>query len=190
MKILKGRFKGVPLAVPQDGSVRPTVDHLKKHVFGNADTQPHAVVWDLFAGSGGVGLEFLSRGAREVVFVEQQKAAIACIQLNLAECRLKDPAAFAAQSARVVKAAVEPFLREPAAFGETAAPELVFLDPPYGQGLTAKTLAQLAACALVRPGTRVVVEHVVEDPLGDTTPFTVERHETWGPKQLARLVRR
>ncbi len=186
MKILKGSYKGVELAVPQDGSVRPTVDHLKKHIFRGDESYAGKSVWDLFAGSGGVGLEYLSRGAGELVLVEQQKAAVSCIQLNLAECRLEAPAALAQQQVQVVRANVDQFLRDPAGYGVTRTPELVFLDPPYGQGLAARTTVQLLDCPLITPATLIVMEHVTDDPLGELGERgRIEREETYGPKRLS-----
>lgn len=185
MKILKGSYKGVPLAAPQDGSVRPTVDHVKKHIFRGDENYRGKAVWDLFAGSGGVGLEYLSRGASELVLVEQQKSAISCIQLNLAECRLKAPATLAQQQVTVVKANVDQFLRDPESYGVHRAPDIVFLDPPYGQGLVARTAEQLLACELITPDTRILLEHVTDDPLGELGERgRLEREETYGPKRL------
>lgn len=130
MKILDGIYKGVELTAPDDGSARPTVDHLKKHIRRLTADIKKEIVWDLFAGTGGVGLEFLSGGSQEVVFVEELKRVLACLKLNIAECNLKNPSKFSQQNPVVVQSLVESFLKTPTT---TKSPNLIFLDPPYGK---------------------------------------------------------
>jgi 16S rRNA (guanine966-N2)-methyltransferase len=186
MKILKGFYKGVEIAVPIDGPVRPTVDHLKKNIFTLAKKHCPSpqIVWDLFAGSGGVGLEFLSRGARCVVFVERLNKALSCLRLNLGECGIRNSESFASQKTSVVAAPVEDFLITPEKFGGTQQPDLVFLDPPYGQGWMKKIVPQLAACRLVGPKTFFIAEHVTDDPFENTSGAIIIQREIYGPKVL------
>ena len=113
MKILKGDFKGVDLAVPEGGIVRPTVDHLKKNILEMviSEIKPE-IVWDLYAGSGGVGLEFLSIGASTLIFVEHWKRAVDCLKLNIAECGLKNPSSFSKKKYDIFLEPVEGFLKK------------------------------------------------------------------------------
>jgi 16S rRNA (guanine966-N2)-methyltransferase len=186
VRILKGSFKGVELAVPDSVGVRPTVDHLKKHVLRLFETSRHDSIWDLFAGSGGVGLEMLSNGSRRAVFVEQLKVALGCLNLNVAECRLKNPTDFESKNIQTVCAPVETFLKTPDKFGISESPDLIFMDPPYGEGWVKKVLPLIMNCELVSKDTVLIVEHVIDDPLG---PFgekaELMAEETYGPKRLS-----
>jgi 16S rRNA (guanine966-N2)-methyltransferase len=186
VKVLKGYYKGIELATPDHEAVRPTVDHFKKHIIRFFEETKPLVIWDLFAGSGGVGIEFLSLGARHVVFVEQLKQALACLRLNLGECQLKDPPRFSAQKAQVIQAPVERFLKEPSAFDSVPSPDLVFLDPPYGQGYIKKFTPLLLSNPLCSEKTLFMAEHVVDDPLpnlGDGGALI--KQEIYGPKILS-----
>jgi 16S rRNA (guanine966-N2)-methyltransferase len=103
-----------------------------------------AVVLDVFAGTGAMGLEALSRGAARAMFIEQDRAALASLRANIAACRAED---------RCLVLAMD-MLRVPT--GEAAS--LVFLDPPYGMGLIGVALARLRSVGRIAPGALVVAE--------------------------------
>jgi 16S rRNA (guanine966-N2)-methyltransferase len=186
VKVLKGSFKGVDLTSPDDMAVRPTVDHFKKHIIKIAEERKPKVIWDLFAGSGGVGIELLSLGAGEAVFVEQLNKALACLKLNLSQCQLKDPKIFDPLKVEVVATQVETFLKKPRQFGVNVTPDLVFVDPPYGQGLMKKVAPLLLSCELCSPETLFVAEHVVDDPVEniDGARGKIVSQNIYGPKVL------
>ncbi len=133
---------------------RPTSDRVREALFSrleHADLLADAVVWDLYAGSGALGLEAASRGAREVVLVEAAKQAALVCRRNVATLGLA--------GVRVMAQRVAAFLQQ------AAGPvDLVFLDPPYdlGEGELAEALGALAAH--VAPGGVVVVERSVRSP--------------------------
>jgi 16S rRNA (guanine966-N2)-methyltransferase len=187
VKILKGAYKGVELASPSDGSVRPTVDHFKKHILRIAEEHKPKVVWDLYSGTGGVGIELMSNFAVEGIFVEQLGKAMDCIKLNVAECRLKNPQNFTRQKWTFFLEPVEQFLKT-ATNSSTAAPDLVFLDPPYGKDMLKKIVPLLASCALVKASTRILIEHVGDEKIIFDSAHSFEiREETYGPKTLTLL---
>jgi 16S rRNA (guanine966-N2)-methyltransferase len=134
MRVIAGRAKGTPLrAVPGSGT-RPISDRVKEAVFNilGADIVG-ARVLDLFAGTGSVGIEALSRGAEHAVFVEQHGRAVATIQANLRNTRLQ-------AGGRVVQTDVFRFLtQEPEPF------DLIYIAPPQYKGLWRKTLLALEA---------------------------------------------
>jgi len=139
-------------------ALRPTADKVKSALFNILESRfnlASARVLDLFAGSGGLGIEALSRGAAWVTFVEQAAAALHVLRENLRRCGFED-------RVRIVPTAVRRALvrlgRDGAGF------DGVLLDPPYGKGLLAPTLAQLVAAGVLRPGAWVVVEHHVAEP--------------------------
>jgi len=135
MRVISGTAKGRKLkSVPGEGT-RPVTDRVKESLFDilGADVRG-ARVLDLFAGTGGVGIEALSRGAAEAVFVEQGRAALETIRANLAVTRLAD-------RAHVVRADVLAFLS-----GAPDAPfDYIYIAPPQYKGLWAQTLRALDA---------------------------------------------
>jgi 16S rRNA (guanine(966)-N(2))-methyltransferase RsmD len=137
MRVIAGRAKGIPLqAVPGSGT-RPISDRVKEALFNILGAEiVGARVLDLFAGTGSVGIEALSREAQEAVFVERRAAAVATIRDNLRRTRLQ-------ASARVVKTDVFRFLA-----GVPESFDLVYVAPPQYLGLWNKTLMALEA----RPG--------------------------------------
>ncbi len=118
------------------------------------------MVLDLFAGSGALGLEALSRGAARAVFVEASPRSLAALRKNIER--------LGADAVRVAKGRVEETLPRLAKDGETF--DLVFLDPPYHKGLAAEIARRLGAGPLLRPGARVVAEHEADE----TPPETLE----------------
>ncbi len=110
------------------------------------DTQ----VLDLFAGTGALGIEALSRGARSAVFVENHKSALQIVQRNLAQCGLTE-------MSRIIPLSAIKALTRLAVSGERFS--LIFLDPPYGYGIPATILPELAQKNLVAPSGQIIVEH-------------------------------
>lgn len=141
MRIISGRFRGRALAAPAGLATRPTADRARQGLFDmleHARWSPGlrgARVLDLFAGTGALGLEALSRGAASAVFAETAGPALAALRRNIAGCRLEP------QEARAVAGDA---LRLPAPPAGFAPCTLVFADPPYGQGLGERALAALA----------------------------------------------
>ncbi|MCE9518621.1 MAG: 16S rRNA (guanine(966)-N(2))-methyltransferase RsmD [Verrucomicrobia bacterium] len=131
MRIIAGRAGGITIKAPPAGT-RPTTDRVREALFSMlGDLVPGACVLDLFAGSGALGLEALSRGAREVSFVERQAAACAIIEENVRRAKL--------DSARVIKSEVSAALRK---FADSGAQfDLIFADPPYAKQLGEADLA-------------------------------------------------
>ena len=148
MRVISGSAKGIPLqAVPGSGT-RPITDRVKEAVFnilGESIVDSH--VLDLFAGTGSVGIEALSRGADLAVFVEKHPKAIATIRTNLLRTRLQT-------KARIVRADVFKFLE-----GEPQPFDLIYIAPPQYRGLWKKTLLALEANPLwLAPGGLVIVQ--------------------------------
>lgn len=158
MRIISGRFKGRALAAPVGLETRPTADRARQGLFDmleHARWSPGlrgARVLDLFAGTGALGIEALSRGAATAVFVERAAPALAALRRNVEACRLGP------QEARVVAGDA---LRLPAAAPPFAPCTLLFADPPYGQGLGEAALAALALDWLAPDAVAVIEEAAV-----------------------------
>lgn len=152
MRVIGGAFKGRRLDTPTWEGLRPTSDKLRETLFNVlAARVPGARVLDGFAGTGAVGLEALSRGARAVTFVESDRRALGLIERNLERCGVTD--GYAIVRTRFADAA----RRLPA-----AGFDLVLLDPPYGPDHL--LAAVVAGAPLLAPGGRLVLEHARRDP--------------------------
>lgn len=167
MRIVAGAFGGRRLHTPRGLKIRPTPDRVREAVFSIiAPRLPGARIMDLFAGTGAMGLEALSRGASHVIFVDENPGAIRLIRTNAALCGIGERAA-------IVEAPVERALRRFSA--DKIICGLVFLDPPYGKGLVERTLPYLAE--VTHPGALAVAEHHVKDILPDTVGSWMKSRE-------------
>jgi 16S rRNA (guanine966-N2)-methyltransferase len=152
MRVVGGRLKGRNLAAPSSRDIRPTADRLRESVFNilvHAYDNPiqDARVLDLFAGTGALGVEAVSRGAKFALFVDNGAEARALLRNNVESLGLGGVTKVFRRDATNLGPAhpVEPF-------------SLVFLDPPYAKGLAEKALASLRDGAWLTPGALVVVE--------------------------------
>jgi 16S rRNA (guanine966-N2)-methyltransferase len=162
MRIVAGRFGGRRLSAPPGSATRPTSDRVREALFsvlGDVDGQR---VLDLFAGSGALGIEALSRGAASVLFVERAPAALKTLRANLAALGLEQ---------EVHAGDARTFARKARAAGETY--DLVFLDPPYREA--GRLGSELDVAALLAPDGRIVVESDRRAPLEIDLPMTFER---------------
>lgn len=150
MRVIAGRARGMKLKIPRGQWVRPTADRVKEALFSILGSRVDgARVLDLFAGSGALGIEALSRGAELAVFVDIHRHCLATIRENLQRARLEDQAILVAGDVRRV-------LPRLAAEGHRF--DVIFMDPPYGQGLAAAVLELVDRTGLLAPGGLVVVE--------------------------------
>lgn len=148
MRVIAGEAKGRRLKMVPGSSTRPIGERVKEALFGIlGDMVVDARFLDLYAGTGSVGIEALSRGARSAVFVDRGRQAIATIKDNLSHTRLGD-------RARVVKSDVFAFLRK----RDLESFDLIYVAPPQYEGLWAKTLRALDQTSLLSPDGLVVVQ--------------------------------
>lgn len=151
MRIIAGTAKGRQLKTPEGRETRPTLDRVKEAMFGSIQFDlPGAQVLDLFAGSGGLGLEAISRGAAHTMFVDTSRRAIAIIEENI---RALGFAASCTVCQMEAQAALESFARRSLAF------DIVFLDPPYASDAAEAAIAKLADAALIARGGKIITEH-------------------------------
>lgn len=159
VRVIAGLAKGRHLKAPPGDLTRPTADRVRESIFNIlAKRCMGAKVLDLFAGAGTLGIEALSRGAAEAVFVEQNHRAVEIIRENLRQCDFGDVA-------RVIAKDVFRGLAVLSRKGEHF--DLIFLDPPYGRGLAARTLQELGEGRLLAPQGMVIAEHSRHDPLAE-----------------------
>jgi 16S rRNA (guanine966-N2)-methyltransferase len=167
VRVIAGRLGGRRLKAPRGRRTRPTSDRVREAVFALLGEVDGARVLDLFAGAGGLGIEALSRGAAQAVFVEQAGAAVDVLRDNLSALAL-GPAEAQVRHCEALSA-----LQSARRRSETY--DLVFIDPPYdrAQGLE-RMLGELLP-PLLGPGARVVVESDRRAPLRLALPLQRER---------------
>lgn len=186
MRIVAGRLRGRAIAGPAAGdlTVRPTSDRLRQTIFdilvhGGGDPVSGARVLDLFAGTGAMGLEALSRGARFCLFVEQDAGARALIRRNIEALGLTGETRL--------------FRRDAAGLGEAGAAgrfSLVFVDPPYGRGLAGKALAAARDGGWLAPGAVIVVEETRAARFAPPDGFVETGRRALGDSEAVFLVHR
>ncbi len=157
MRVISGNLKGRRLFSLKGQKLRPTSDRVKEAIFDILQDQIRGQkVLDLFAGTGALGIEALSRGAKWASFVEESTRSLNALRRNLEECRLKERAEVLGRKARAAIRILE-------ARGDSF--ELIFLDPPYGKGLARRALEALSRSSIVTPHTLVVAEHSLSEKL-------------------------
>ena len=172
MRVVAGKFRGRTLEGPTSNAIRPTSDRLRESVFNilahaYGDPVTDARVLDLFAGTGALGIEAISRGARFALFVEDSAQGRALIRANADALGLGGVARIFRRDATKLGNAhpVEPF-------------SLAFCDPPYGKGLAEKSLASARNGGWLVPGSIVVVEESAEAKFSAPDGFEeLERRE-------------
>ena len=171
MRGIAGSARRLLLKSPEGLDTRPTTDRIKETLFNMLmPNLPDAVFIDLFSGSGGIGIEALSRGANKAYFVENNQKAVACITENLEHTHLSDRAVVLRQD---VFAALRGSIRDTA--------DIIFLDPPYQQEYDRKVLELLRDAAFVTDDTLIVVEASATTSFDyvDTLGFVVEKSKQY-----------
>ncbi|MDT8324697.1 MAG: 16S rRNA (guanine(966)-N(2))-methyltransferase RsmD [Bacteroidota bacterium] len=174
MRIVAGEWKGRPLHVPRDATFRPTTDRVRESVFNilaGRISWNGANVCDLYAGSGGLGLEALSRGAASATFVERSPRNLAVLQRNITTLD-------AAERCVVLRQEVERFSR-----GATPCFDIVFADPPYASFSATLLLENIAS--LLRTGGIAVIEHGNLQPLGAHSRLAAIDERSYGSTTIS-----
>ena len=159
MRVIAGSARRLLLMTPPGTNTRPTTDRIKETLFNML--QPHlggCRFLDLFAGSGGIGIEALSRGAGSACFADNSADAIRCIKANLEHTHLADRATVYATD---YLTAISRMKSDRKKF------DVVFLDPPYGRGMEEKALAAMTRDQLLAEDALVVIETAIDEELPD-----------------------
>lgn len=171
MRIIAGRHRGRRIQAPPGLGTRPTSDRAREALMGILEHgEPplaHARFLDLFAGTGAVGLEAASRGARAVLLIENDPAAITVIRNNIEQLGEAGRVRLLVADASRLGPAPEPF-------------DLVFLDPPWRSGLAGPALESLRDGGWLAPDSRVVVELAATEPFLPPAGFELEQERRYG----------
>lgn len=178
MRIITGEYKGRRLRGPEDNSVRPTADKVKEALFSIiADKLWGSRVLDLFAGTGSLGLEALSRGAESCLFGDNSRESLKIIKSNIEMCG-------AGQKAEVMAGDYRKVLMN--AKGQF---DIIFLDPPYGKGFLEKSITLIGEEGLLKEGGLIIAEHRKEEELPETVQgFYREKERKYGIVKLSIYV--
>jgi len=155
LRVISGEAKGHKLKTPKGNSTRPTSDKVKGSIFNIiAPIISDKEVLDLFAGTGSLGIEALSRGARRAVFVDKSRECHQIIKENLSHTKFTERAEIHVMD---VCSALNMLSQKDNKF------DIIFLDPPYGKGLVDETLACIADTNVLKQDTLIIAEHDVKD---------------------------
>ena len=158
MRVIAGSCRSLPLVAPTGDDTRPTTDRIKETLFNMIQAEvPECVFYDFFAGSGGIGIEALSRGAKHAYFVENGKQALECIKKNLNFTKLADKATIINRDAL----SAIPFLTEKA--------DIIFMDPPYSLGNEAMVCRMLLNSCCLKEDTLIIIEASLDRDFSDIT---------------------
>ncbi|WP_308911427.1 16S rRNA (guanine(966)-N(2))-methyltransferase RsmD [Pseudokordiimonas caeni] len=170
-RIIAGRFRGRTLEVPEGKDVRPTTDRMRERVFSMLQHSRYpdmleARVLDLYAGTGALGLEALSRGAAHATFVEKAPVALGVLARNIRAVKADDMTAVIRGSATALPPASTPC-------------DIIFMDPPYREGLVRPTLDAILKGGWLADKGVIVIEQATDDPmdLPDTLALIDERSQ-------------
>lgn len=157
MRVIAGTARRTMLVAPPGDSTRPTADRAKEGLFNILAATEQTIgarFLDLFCGSGAIGIEALSRGAAEAVFVDYDAAAIKAARANLAKTRLPN--------AEVLQMTAEAAIARLSAQNRSF--DVIFLDPPYDSGLLPQTLEQITQAGILAEGGVIIAETDAKDP--------------------------
>ena len=181
MRIISGRLRGKALEPPKGMTTRPTTDKVKESIFNIIQFDlPEARVLDLFAGSGQLGLEAISRGAASCVFVERDRASAAAVEKNLRACGLQPG------EGRLYKGDAFSFLaaQQPQSY------DIILLDPPYGGELLRHALADIAKFDILAEDGIIVCEKAPEDVIEPLPAgYALLREYKYGQIMLCKVAR-
>ena len=176
MRVISGSVRGRRLKTPENYDIRPTTDNVKESLFNilQFDIEGRRVL-DLFAGTGQLGIECLSRGADSVVFIDQSREAVKIIRENLKACGLSAP---------VLQQEALSYLRGCGSF------DLIFVDPPYDSGLYEPVLNVINSVDILSDGGIIVCESRRETPMPElAAPYHKRREYRYGKVKLTLYVK-
>ncbi len=152
MRVIAGTARSIPLAAPRGVETRPTTDRIKETLF-NILQQDIADSWffDVFAGSGGIGIEALSRGAKKAWFIDSSREAIEAISSNIRKCHFED-------RSEIIRSEAAPALSRALMMLPGGGRTIIFMDPPYDKGLELQVLSSIRQSGRLCDEDLVIVE--------------------------------
>ena len=169
MRVIAGTARSLPLKAPEGLDTRPTTDRIKETLFNILQGKvPGSVFVDLYAGSGAIGIEALSRGAQKAYFAENAQPALQCIQQNIACTKFTDRAVILKQDAAAALMGIH-----------EKHVDIIFMDPPYGQGQDRRILSLLPSLPYVDEDTLIILEEARD---ADFSYLESMKYDVWKQK--------
>ena len=157
MRVIAGTAKRLQLKTPQGSHTRPTTDRIKETLFNMISTELSGCIFlDLFSGSGAIGIEALSRGAKKAVFIENNKEALKCLKENLEHTQVYSRAQVIPRDVLIGLEILESNSEKSAEEGLVF--DFIFIDPPYDSGLEKKVLEVLSKSSIINSESTIIVE--------------------------------
>jgi 16S rRNA (guanine966-N2)-methyltransferase len=181
IRIIGGELKGRKLATVRGIKTRPTSDRVRESIFNIlGDRVRGARILDLYAGTGAMGIEALSRGAESVLFVDDHGAALAALEKNIKACSLQSRANMVRwdllNNLNIIRSNRRAF-------------NLVFLDPPYNKNMIKPTLSNLGISQSLEKGSLLVLEHSPLEPIPENLPgFKMSDQRRYGKTLVSFLI--
>lgn len=181
IRIIGGKLKGRKLVTVSGIKTRPTADRVRESIFNIlGDTVRGARILDLFAGTGAMGIEALSRGAEFVLFADDHKAALSALGKNIKTCSLQDRASAIKwnllNDLNIICSGRSAF-------------NLVFIDPPYNKDMVRPTLSNLAISHCLESNARLTIEHSPLEPISKNLPaFKISSQRRYGKTLVSFLA--
>ena len=181
IRVIGGELKGRKLVTVRGLKTRPTADRVRESIFNIlGDSVLGARVLDLYAGTGAMGIEALSRGAESVLFADDNKAALAACEKNITRCSLESRAS-------LIKWNIFTNLNIIRSY--TPAFNLIFLDPPYNENMIVPTLLNLGTSRCLENGSQLTLEHSPLEPIPENlTGFKISDQRRYGKTLVSFLI--
>lgn len=155
LRVIAGKYRGRKLISPDGQEIRPTTDRVKENVFNLISLKlPGSNFLDLFAGSGGIGIEAISRGSEKTVFVDKSQISIACLKENLEKLKVNEGHIIYCEDSFNIISKLEV---------QNEKFDIIYLDPPYKTGIYQEAIKKIAEADILSEDGIVVSEHSVED---------------------------
>lgn len=169
MRVIAGTAKHLSLKTVKGENTRPTTDRIKETLFNMLQNEiENSFFLDLFSGSGAIGIEALSRGAKEAVFVENNREAISCIKDNLGFTKLADSGIVMAYDVMSAISMLE---------GKNIIYDIVFMDPPYNKNIEKDVLERLSNSSVIDENTLIIVEASIDTSFSYIEDMGYELHK-------------
>lgn len=178
MRVITGTAGGRKLYTPKSHNIRPALDKIKGAIFNILFNVEGLNVLDLFAGTGAIGIEALSRGANYATFVDMSNEAVTIIRKNLELCGFNDKSLI---FQRPVEVALEYFSKHDEKF------DLIFVDPPYLKNLVNSTLEKIGKFGVLSEDGKIIVEHHPKEPIAEVTGLLLTDTRKYGQTLISFL---
>lgn len=176
MRVISGSARGLKLNTPANNDIRPTTDRVKESMFNIISPQVYdSIVLDLFSGSGALGIECISRGAKEAYFCDKSKESVKVLKSNIEKTRFNE-------KSHVMNEDYRSAIRKLAAKGLTF--DLIFVDPPYYEGLFENVLKSIDDYGILSEDGIIVVEHDADIEMKDMGDLYVYKEKKYGITML------